>query len=984
MRRAALAQPPSGTAGGKLALFYYERSHARAAIGQTKEALADAIKARDLARNSLDLIEQGRIRQQVALLHGAVGDPKSALSALLLMLQEHNQPGNKGRMINTYRLIVEQYILLGDFNRAEANLRSAQALMPQLHPTECIAFRRAAWNGDIEIARAIVLEARGQFREAEAAYKRGESWKRQQVALRPTCGQYSPPAEQIETLADRMLTSQGRMKARQGRIAEGEADVRRALLSRLKATGKYNLRTIEYVGILANLMIEQGRFAEAEQLTRAQLEVQEALGVGRDTQKRAGAINQLASILNLQGRWAEAAKVYDELDEAIKNWEPARRDALALNTDHVATLYNTGNLQAGLAAAERLLARQKSRLGEQHIETALTRGLVAIGYARGGRDIEALREFKSIVPILITRSRETDDDDPTVNAAREQRVQSVIEDYIALLARVGQTAGLDAAGESFRLADTIRGSAVQRALAASSARTVAANPALAELARKTQDLEKQIGAQLGLLNNVLALPPQERDGSAIKALQAGIDKLRAARDAAKRDVASRFRNYASLVEPPPPSVDYLRAVMRDDETVLSFYFGREASFVWALPKRGPVAFAAVAANAGDIDSMVQKLRTALEPQATMVSDIPPFDTALAYELYALLLKPVEPGWKDATNLIVVTNGALGLLPLGLLPTAPPEAKVAAEADFSGYRAVAWLARTHAVTLMPSAGALRTVRLLPPESDKRQPMIGFGDPVFNKEQLAEATADSPRAVAEANMRGVPLKRRAAPQTRGVDSAQIGLLPRLPDTADELKSIALALHADPSKALNLGKAANEEVVKKSDLSKYHIVVFATHGLVPGDLDGLHQPALALSAPEVAGVPGDGLLMMEEILALKLDADWVVLSACNTGAAAGAGAEAASGLGRAFFYAGTRAILVTNWSVHSQSARELVADLFARQTADPTLSRGEALRQAMMALVDDGGFRDDQGKTVFSYGHPLFWAPYTIIGDGGAVAR
>ena len=134
----------------------------------------------------------------------------------------------------------------------------------------------------------------------------------------------------------------------------------------------------------------------------------------------------------------------------------------------------------------------------------------------------------------------------------------------------------------------------------------------------------------------------------------------------------------------------------------------------------------------------------------------------------------------------------------------------------------------------------------------------------------------------------------------------------------------------------------------------------------------------------MPGDGLLMMEEILALKLDADWVVLSACNTGAAAGAGAEAASGLGRAFFYAGTRAILVTNWSVHSQSARELVADLFARQTADPTLSRGEALRQAMMALVDDGGFRDDQGKTVFSYGHPLFWAPYTIIGDGGAVAR
>ena len=91
------------------------------------------------------------------------------------------------------------------------------------------------------------------------------------------------------------------------------------------------------------------------------------------------------------------------------------------------------------------------------------------------------------------------------------------------------------------------------------------------------------------------------------------------------------------------------------------------------------------------------------------------------------------------------------------------------------------------------------------------------------------------------------------------------------------------------------------------------------------------------------------MEEILALKLDADWVVLSACNTGAGAGAGAEAASGLGRAFFYAGTRALLVTNWSVHSQSARELVTDLFRRQADDPKIV---ARRSA--AAGDDGADR------------------------------
>lgn len=152
------------------------------------------------------------------------------------------------------------------------------------------------------------------------------------------------------------------------------------------------------------------------------------------------------------------------------------------------------------------------------------------------------------------------------------------------------------------------------------------------------------------------------------------------------------------------------------------------------------------------------------------------------------------------------------------------------------------------------------------------------------------------------------------------------------------------------------------------------------MPGELNGLTQPALALTAPEVAGVDGDGLLTMEEVLALKLNADWVVLSACNTGTGAGAGAEAASGIGRAFFYAGARTLLLTNWSVHSASASELVTDIFRRQAAEPQLARAEALRQAMLALMDGPGSTDPTGNTQFSYAHPLFWGPYTIVGEGG----
>jgi len=148
-------------------------------------------------------------------------------------------------------------------------------------------------------------------------------------------------------------------------------------------------------------------------------------------------------------------------------------------------------------------------------------------------------------------------------------------------------------------------------------------------------------------------------------------------------------------------------------------------------------------------------------------------------------------------------------------------------------------------------------------------------------------------------------------------------------------------------------------------------------------LHQPALALSAPKLANDPeNDGLLTMGEIMGLRLDADWVVLSACNTAAGEGAGAEAASGLGRAFFYAGTRAILLSNWPVESQSAKLLTTDVFKRQSADPLLSRAAALQAGMLNLLDKEVYTDPTtGKPLFAFAHPIFWAPFTLVGDGSS---
>jgi CHAT domain-containing protein len=198
------------------------------------------------------------------------------------------------------------------------------------------------------------------------------------------------------------------------------------------------------------------------------------------------------------------------------------------------------------------------------------------------------------------------------------------------------------------------------------------------------------------------------------------------------------------------------------------------------------------------------------------------------------------------------------------------------------------------------------------------------------------------------------------------------------------MAIALRADPSQSVRLGLGATEAAVKETRLSDYRVVAFATHGLVPGDLSGLREPALALSAPDISDTDGDGLLTMTEIMGLRLDADWVILSACNTGTGRGAGAEAVSGLGRAFFYAGTRALLVSSWPVETVSARLLTTDLFARQRENPDIGRAEALRQAVSALIDRPGPADPAtGETLFYYAHPIFWAPFVLVGDGGSEA-
>jgi len=316
------------------------------------------------------------------------------------------------------------------------------------------------------------------------------------------------------------------------------------------------------------------------------------------------------------------------------------------------------------------------------------------------------------------------------------------------------------------------------------------------------------------------------------------------------------------------------------------------------------------------------------------------------------------------------------LPIGVLLTQQIKQPVIGSASFKDYQNAPWLVRKIAISQIPSVNALASLRFNKTERNTSPTFIAFADPYFSKAQASSATKVE---TAQLNTRGKSLHLRSAPKTSNVSSAELALLPRLPDTSLEVNEIAKVLNAK-AEDIFLHEHANVKKVMETDFSKKSIIMFSTHGLVPGELIGLTQPALALSAPDVSGEKeGDGLLTMNKILELKLNADWVVLSACNT-ASGGASSESVSGLGRAFFYAGAKALLVSNWPVDTVSSRELMVDLFKRQNnQDGKTTKPQALREAMLNIADKGGSRDLKTNAVsYSYAHPLFWAPFVMVGD------
>ena len=342
-----------------------------------------------------------------------------------------------------------------------------------------------------------------------------------------------------------------------------------------------------------------------------------------------------------------------------------------------------------------------------------------------------------------------------------------------------------------------------------------------------------------------------------------------------------------------------------------------------------------------VTTLVKRLRSSIE--LNNAGGLPAFDVDAARELYTAVLGDVAVPLEGATSLTVAPSAPLLSIPFALLLTGK------ADADALGH--APWLIRRMAVSHVPAAANFISLRKAAGTSRASNPWFGLGD-----------------------FQPIPLEltKRSFPTSSCAETAQLlAGLQRLPFASRELEAARL-LHGGSASDELIGRAYTAVAVRRADLSNFRILHFASHALLPAEIKCEDEPAIVTSAPSGAKDASSALLTASEISALKLDADVVILSACNSGGPGGAmGGESLSGLARAFFFAGARSMLVTHWSVNDQASAFLVGDTLRRLKAERGGGLADALRQSQLALMGGAG----------SLGHPFFWAPFALIGEARA---
>ena len=881
-----------------------------------------------------------------------------------------------------------------------AGLYFAQGRHAEAEPLykRSLAIRQKAFGPD----DALVAEAlnnlaalhrdQGRYAEAEPLHQRA-------LAIREKV--LGPEHRDVAT----SLNNLALLYKSQGRNAEAEPLYKRSLAIREKVLGPDHPDVALLLTNLATLYRDQGRYAEAEPLFIRGLAIREKV-LGPDHRSVGTSLNNLALLYRDQGRYAEAEPLFKR-SLAIREKALGREHhEVGDSYNNLALLYWTlGRYAEAEPLYKRALAISESALGPDHPHVGRSFSNLAVLYFVQRDWATAAEYWRRNTAVLVRRTRRGNVSQVLTGTGKGEAEQSSDEfrGFIKAAHRSvleGRGAEATLAREMFEMAQWAQGSEAAASLAQMAARGAKGDAALAGLVRERQDLVGEWQKRDAARTAAVSQSPDRRDRAGEAANVARLAAIDARIIDIDKTLKDKFPDYAALVSPAPLPVAEVQASLRSDEALVLFFDtsalspAPEETFIWVVTKTGmrwlrsDLGTAALArevaalrcgldaANwSGDSANSCGKL-LGISP-ALAAGEPLPFDRARAHTLYKALFGGAEDLIQDK-HLLVVPSGPLTQLPFQVLVTTPPPA----QAD---HRTTAWLARTNAITVLPAVSSLKALRRVARPSGATKPIIGFGNPLLDgpDQRYAERArlARENQRCPETQVKQVAVRRGglrigvASIATRSgiADLAYLKAQTPLPETADELCAVARDLGAD-AREIRLGARASETEVKALSeagaLAGYRIVHFATHGTLAGDLKGTSEPGLILTPPATSTERDDGYLSAGEIAELKLDADWVILSACNTAAGGAAGAEALSGLARAFFYAQARALLVSHWEVDSAATVRLIVDAVGALSRDAKLGRAEALRRAMLAMIDKGQPRQ---------AHPAFWSPFVVVGEG-----
>lgn len=485
--------------------------------------------------------------------------------------------------------------------------------------------------------------------------------------------------------------------------------------------------------------------------------------------------------------------------------------------------------------------------------------------------------------------------------------------------------------EAFEAAQLAQGSVTTTQIARAAARLgeSSRNPAASEAIRQRDDANRRL-ASLYRARDEATVAAGRGGGPSVAELDRQIAAAQDALTDADQAAQAAAPGFAQLLQSVASAAD-VYGMLEPGEALVSVFLPPDAEGWTFVLRDGRMAAGRVGVTGARMQDLAQRLRASLEDG----NGQKPFAAGVAHEIYSAVFSGVSGALADARRMMVAPSEQLLSVPFGVLVDAPPPAP-------EGHDGVSFLLAKLPIAHVPAPSSLVALRRAGP-SRAPQPWFGFGAPL-------------PIPVAQA-ARTFP----AAPQCGRL----LSLLPALPTAAIELRASGQLMGA-PAGDYRVGQAFTAGAVQRANLRDFRVLHFATHGLLPGELSCLQEAAIVASPPRGAPSAAGALITAGSMLDLELDADVVVLSACNTGGGGGAG-ESLSSLARAVFFAGARSLLVTHWYVNDAAATRIVA--YSLRNLEQGQGMAEALRNAQLDLA----------RNVAGGSHPALWGAFALVGPG-----